>query len=209
MEAQTEGLAHHLSQITYLRVLYDHKANYISFWRPPEGRIAGDGQYSVPDTPPQWAWVSRRCQIAPDAGSDFLPATGLDLHWRTHLHPGPSCVAPFRWLLPPICGWPATRPPTRALAPEGSPDQPGHPIDGRRRGPTANTTSHDDARFRFSIAPAPSRRAGGQYAPGMVNGLWARGGSAPLSARLSARHSVGMERGRFDRGSSSSRAPLA
>ena len=49
--------------------------------------------------------------------------------------PWPSCVASFRWLLPLISSRPATRPPIPALAPEGSPDQPGHPIDEHWREP--------------------------------------------------------------------------
>src|SRR5258708_40343166 len=57
--------------------------------------------------------------------------------------PWPSCVVPFRWPLPLISSRPATRPPIPALAPEGSPDQPGHLIDehwrAQRRTPPATT----------------------------------------------------------------------
>lgn len=59
--------------------------------------------------------------------------------------PWPSCVAPFRWLLPLISSRPATRPPIPALAPEGSPDQPGHPIDEHWREPNGE---HHQPRLR-------------------------------------------------------------
>jgi hypothetical protein len=72
--------------------------------------------------------------------------------------PRPGRVAPFRRVLPLISGWPATRPPTPALAPECSSEHPGHPIDEHWREPNGPTASHDNAHRRLPIAPGPFPR---------------------------------------------------
>ena len=67
------------------------------------------------------------------------PEAGSELARRSRLAPVMSLLIPNGF------EWPATRPRTLALAPEGSPDQPGHPIDEHWREPNGE---HHQPRLR-------------------------------------------------------------
>src|SRR5690348_6666773 len=84
--------------------------------------------------------------------------------------PRPSCVAPLRWLLPRISGWPATRPLNPTLPRKDAPDQPGHPIDNHRREPNGEHHPPRHYPFTLSTTPAPSRGPD-EFAPAIVKGL--------------------------------------